>query len=132
MILYLNPWVASLYSQSCVSLLLYHASKSLRVSPTAHLSLPVHIGLGFPIEGFRIARRVKRELGGFIWHIHLRQTIGSRRLGEQLNLAASLHQRVQVARLVHRAANSQQTVVPQDQAFTFWSKGVGEAFAFFF
>jgi hypothetical protein len=110
----------------------YPSSESLRVTPTAHFSLPIHIRLCLPVKSLRIARGIKRELGGFIWHIHLRQAIGSGCLSEQLHLAASLHQRVQVARLVHRAADGQQTVVPQYQALAFWSEGFGEALAFFF
>jgi hypothetical protein len=129
-----------LLSQSYVTLpfpvmfliIYYPSSASLRVTSTAHLSLPIHIRLCLPVKSFRIARGIKRELGGFIWHIHLWQAIGSCRLGEQLDLAASLHERIQVARFVHRTADSQQTVVSQDQAFAFWPEGVGEAFAFFF
>ena len=109
----------------------HHPSRSLCVTSTTHLSLPIHIRLCLPVKCFRIARRIKRKLGGFFRHIYLRQAIGSGRLGEQLNLTAPLHQCVQVARLVHGAADSQQTVVPQDQAFAFWSKGLGKALAFF-
>ena len=104
----------------------------LRVTSAAHLSLPIHIRLCLPVKSFRIARRVKRELGGFVWHVHLRQAVGSCCFGKQLNLTASLHQRVQVARLVHRATDSQQTMVPQNQAFAFGSEGISEAFTFFF
>ena len=124
-------YVALFQSPVMYLITIQHPSKSLRVASTTHLSLPIHIRLCLPVKGFRIARGIKRKLGGFFRHIHLRQAIGSGRLGEQLNLTAPLHQRVQVARLVHGAADSQQTVVPQDQAFAFWSEGFGKALAFF-
>jgi hypothetical protein len=99
--------------------------------PTTHLRLPVHIRLRLPVQRLGITRGLKRILGRFLRNVHLRQTVRGRRFCEQLHLAAPLHQRVQIAGLVDRAADGQQPVVAQDQPFAFRPQGGGQAGAFF-
>jgi hypothetical protein len=100
-------------------------------APT-HLRLPVHIRLRLPVQRLRITAGLKRIPRRLIRYIHLRQAIRGSRLGQQLHLAAPLHQRVQVAGFVDCSADGQQAVVAQDQAFAFGPQGGGQAGAFFF
>ena len=105
---------------------------SLSMPSPAHLRLPVHIRLRLPVQRLGITRGLECVLRRLLGHIHLRQPIRGSRFGQQLDLAAPLHQRVQIASLVDRPANCQQSVVAQDQAFAFGPKSGGQTLAFFF
>ena len=100
--------------------------------PPAHLRLPVHIRLRLPVQRLGITRGLECVLRRLLGHIHFRQPIRGSRFGQQLHLAAPLHQRVQITGLINRPADCQQSVVAQDQAFAFGPQSGGETLAFFF
>ena len=97
-----------------------------------HKLLILHIRLRLPVKRLRITRILESILRGLLRNIHLRHSIRRRRFSKQLALAAPLHERVEIACLVHGRADSYETVISEDHTFAVWTKGGGETVAFFF